>query len=176
MSSIVTQTCDGYTITLQIEILSVEKGGEKESEKKVTQRKEKEKDPERENASLASQLARIAEAWNTLPLKKIARFTGQRKERVKALLALYPEEEIIRAIYSISRSRFLLGGGARRWQVRFDWFILPENFSKVREGNYLDEEPPESETARLQYSERELQHISQVWPGNSPQDGGGKRL
>lgn len=85
MRSIITQTCDGYTVTLQIEILSVEKGGEKESEKKAAQRKEKEKDPERESS--ASQLSRIAEAWNRLPLKKIARFTGKRKERTEILLS-----------------------------------------------------------------------------------------
>ena len=79
MSSIITQTCDGYTVTLQIEILSVEKGGEKESEKKVTQRKEKEKDLERE--SLAGPLSRIAEAWSFslvtfLPSSSAARFSS----------------------------------------------------------------------------------------------------
>lgn len=190
MSSIITQICNGYTITLQINILSIqpafpsaggdpaalpdalsflsgEKGGEKESEKKVTQRKEKEKDPERE--SLASQLRRIAEAWNRLPLKKIVRFTGRRKERTEMLLAQYPEEEIIRAIYSIARSPFLLGGGANHWQIRFDWFILPENFEKVRNGNYLDEEDEDSndQNSRLGYSGQDLQGINQVWTDSS---------
>ena len=205
MSSIITQTCNGYTVTLQIDVLSVrpasdpvetvspaaspvisnetatmsvmppflpgEKGGEKESEKKVAQRKEKEKDPERE--SLASQLNRIAEAWNLLPLKKVARFTGRRKERTELLLAQYTEEEIIRTIYSIARSPFLLGGGANHWQIRFDWFILPDNFRKVLEGNYLDDEDEAGvdhepvANGRLGFESRDLEAINQVWTDSS---------
>ena len=207
MSCLITQTCNGYTVTLQVEILSVrpvsetadtnpaaaspapghvpedipdtpanypgEKGGEKESEKKVTQRKEKEKDPERE--SLASQLSRIAEAWNQLPLKKIARFTGKRKERTEMLLAQYPAEEIVRTIYSIARSRFLLGGGANHWQIRFDWLILPENFEKVRNGNYLDEEEDgtDGQQSSLGYCSQDLQDINQVWTDSSDSLAGG---
>ena len=207
MSCLVTQTCNGYTVTLQVDILSVrpaveaggvnpaaaspaavhvpeaipgpsadyptEKGGEKESEKKVTQRKEKEKDPERE--SLASQLSRIAEAWNQLPLKKIARFTGKRKERTEMLLAQYPAEEIVRTIYSIARSRFLLGGGANHWQIRFDWLILPENFEKVRNGNYLDEEEEaaDRQQSNLSYCSQDLQEINQVWTDSSDTVTGG---
>lgn len=206
MSSIITQTCNGCTVTLQVEILSVrtepgdgaqvppglppqrsalslpennlaissafsaEKGGEKESEKKVAQRKEKEKGPERESLCLAGQLSRIAEAWNSLPLKKVLRFSGKRKERTEALLAIYPAEEIIRVVYSVARSRFLLGGGASHWQVCFDWFIRPENFIKVREGNYLDEEPGENTIgpdSRLHFSAADLQEIDQVWTDSS---------
>ena len=174
MSSIITQTCDGYTVTLQIEILSVEKGGEKESEKKVTQRKEKEKDPERESS--ASPLSRIAEAWNRLPLKKVTRFTGRRKERTEMLLAQYPEEEIIRAIYSIARSPFLLGRGASHWQIRFDWFIVPENFRKVLEGNYLDDEadaaPEPAGSYRPGFEAGDLETINQVWTDSSDGKGG----
>ena len=169
MSNIITQTCNGYTVTLQIEILSVEKGGEKESEKKVTQRKEKEKDPERD--SLASQLRRIVEAWNRLPLKKITRFTGRRKERMELLLAQYPEEEIIRTIYSIARSPFLLGSGASHWQIRFDWFIVPENFRKVLEGNYLDDEadtgPEPTGSRHPGFEAEDLETINQVWSDSS---------
>ena len=201
MSCLITRTCNGYTVTLQVDILSVqpvseapesgpssvspavcglsaslpdtpaflsaEKGGEKESEKKAAQRKEKEKDPERESS--ASQLSRIAEAWNQLPLKKIARFTGKRKERTELLLSRYPADEIISTIYSVARSRFLLGGGANHWQIRFDWFILPENFEKVRNGNYLDEEEEETggQQNRLGYCGRELQDINRVWNDSS---------
>ncbi len=169
MSSIITESCNGYTVTLQIEILSVEKGGEKESEKKVAQRKEKEKDPERESS--AGPLNRIAEAWNRLPLKKITRFTGRRKERTEMLLAQYPEEEIIRAICSIARSPFLLGGGASHWQIRFDWFIRPENFRKVLEGNYLDDEadavPEPAGSCRPGFEAGDLEAINQVWTDSS---------
>ena len=207
MSCLITQTCNGYTVTLQVDILSIrpasetaevnpaaatpaavslpttlpgelpdlpgEKGGEKESETKVAQRKEKEKDPERESS--ASQLSRIAEAWNQLPLKKIARFTGKRKERTEMLLAQYPAEEIVSTIYSIARSRFLLGGGANHWQIRFDWFILPENFEKVRNGNYLDEEEDgtDGQQSSLGYCSRDLQDINQVWTDSSDSLAGG---
>ena len=109
------------------------------------------------------------EAWNQLPLKKIARFTGKRKERTELLLSRYPADEIISTIYSVARSRFLLGGGANHWQIRFDWFILPENFEKVRNGNYLDEEEEETggQQNRLGYCGRELQDINRVWNDSS---------
>ncbi len=83
------------------------------------------------------------------------------------LLTQYPEEEIIRAIYSIARSPFLLGGGASHWQIRFDWFIQPENFRKVLEGNYLDDEadnaPEPVINCRLGFEAEDLQTINQVW-------------
>ena len=140
----------------------------------MTQRKEKEKDPERE--SLAGPLSRIADAWNRLPLKKITRFTGRRKERTEMLLAQYPEEEIICAIYSIARSPFLLGGGASHWQIRFDWFIVPENFRKVLAGNYLDDEadavPEPAGSCRLAFDAKDTEAINQVWTDSSDGKGG----
>ena len=87
------------------------------------------------------------------------------------LLAQYPEEEIIRAIYSIARSSFLLGGGASHWQIRFDWFIVPENFRKVLEGNYLDDEadsaPEPAASCRPGFEAGDLQTINQVWTDSS---------
>ena len=42
------------------------------------------------------------------------------------------------AIESIKESPFLQGQNKRGWIITFDWFIKPNNFIKVLEGNYID--------------------------------------
>ncbi len=45
---------------------------------------------------------------------------------------------MIEAINNIYNSPWLLGKNNRGWVVTFDWFVRPNNFVKVLEGNYLD--------------------------------------
>ena len=57
----------------------------------------------------------------------------------------------IKAIEKIKGSSFLQGksNSRRAWVVSFDWFVLPNNFPKVLDGNYDDvksDEPHETKT------------------------------
>ncbi|WP_243894525.1 hypothetical protein [Clostridium perfringens] len=81
---------------------------------------------------------RLIEKWNSLglstTLKTITPGTNRYK-MLKARIKQYSEEEIFRAIEEIPKSDFLMGK-VKDFEITFDWFIKPNNFPKVLEGNY----------------------------------------
>ena len=86
----------------------------------------------------------ILEAWNNLPVTNIRIISGKRLQMLKARIKQYSFDDVLKAIQTIHNSPFLLGDNKRKWQITFDWFVLPNNFPKVLEGNYL---PKENEPA-----------------------------
>ena len=95
---------------------------------------------------------RIVAAWNQLEvygIKSIIKLSSKSKryECLVARLKEYGEENILKAIENIKQSNFLQGKSSdrRKWFITFDWFVLPNNFPKVLEGNYSnDNMVPES--------------------------------
>lgn len=85
---------------------------------------------------------RVVEAWNTLTeygisgVSKISS-TSTRYKNLKARLSQYSLEEVLTAIEKIKNSDFLLGRKTD-WRIDFDWFVKPNNFPKVLDGNYLN--------------------------------------
>jgi len=84
---------------------------------------------------------RIVEAWNELEsygIKPISRLSrgSQRHARLLARIKQYSVEDVLSAIDRIKTSEFLQGKGNRGWTITFDWFVLPNNFPKVLDGNY----------------------------------------
>lgn len=94
----------------------------------------------------------IIEAWNALervgisPVKKITKDSARYKN-LHARLKAYSVEEVLDAIHNIPNSPWLLGQNNRGWTITFEWFVKPNNFTKVLEGQYL------SKKSRLQKSE-----------------------
>ena len=84
----------------------------------------------------------ILEAWNNLPVTNIRIISGKRLQMLKSRIKQYSFDDVLKAIQTIHNSPFLLGDNKRKWQITFDWFILPNNFPKVLEGNYLPKEEP----------------------------------
>lgn len=89
-----------------------------------------------------SPIAQVVAKWNSLeslgirPITKIAE-GSQRLESLKARLRQYSLEEMMKAIDNIAHSDFLQGkAGSRPFIITFDWFVRPNNFPKVLEGNY----------------------------------------
>lgn len=78
------------------------------------------------------------DAWNSLPVKSIITIRGKRLDMLRARIKDYSYDDVLNAISMIRHSPFLLGQNKRGWQVTFDWFIKPNNFLKVLEGNYDD--------------------------------------
>jgi predicted phage replisome organizer len=85
---------------------------------------------------------RVVEEWNTLSvfgISQVAKIDSNSK-RYKSLVARlnqYGEEQVLKAIDNIRHSDFLQGKhDGKHWQITFDWFVLPNNFPKVLEGNY----------------------------------------
>lgn len=83
---------------------------------------------------------RVAEAWNTLGLSKVTKLVpgSQRSQMLNKRIKEYGVDEVLRAIENVRTSRFLNGDNKKGWQVTFDWFVHPSNFSKVLDGNYAD--------------------------------------
>lgn len=84
---------------------------------------------------------RIVDAWNDLQdygIKPISRL-GSGSKRYRSLAARIREYDaagVLRAIERIKASDFLRGRNKNGWVITFDWFVLPNNFPKVFEGNY----------------------------------------
>ena len=81
---------------------------------------------------------RLIEKWNSLGLSttlKTINLGTNRYKMLKARIKQYSEEEIFRAIEEIPKSDFLMGK-VKDFEITFDWFIKPNNFPKVLEGNY----------------------------------------
>jgi predicted phage replisome organizer len=85
----------------------------------------------------------IKNTWNKLnePITNIMTLNSgtNRHNMTKARIAEYGLDTIVNAIESINNSEFLKGNNDRGWIITYDWFIKPNNFLKVAEGNYIDQ-------------------------------------
>ena len=84
---------------------------------------------------------RVAEHWNQLATYGIKPVTSinhgtKRFDMLRARIRSYGMDKILKAIENIKKSPFLCGSGQKGWFITFDWFVRPNNFIKVLEGNY----------------------------------------
>ena len=63
--------------------------------------------------------------------------------KIRKLGQQYSLEEIREVFEKANKSKFLQGSNDRGWSATFDWIITPDNFEKIRDGNY---DNPKSET------------------------------
>lgn len=84
-------------------------------------------------------------SWNTLPdpVPKVTKLSAQsaRAKSLRARISQYGLDEVMRAIKNVRNSPFLLGQ-VKDFVITFDWFVKPNNFSKVLDGNYLGRDAP----------------------------------
>lgn len=80
----------------------------------------------------------ILEKWNTLGVAKVTKLVSgtNRDKMLKARIREYGVDTILQAIDSVKQSDFLMGKNKDGWTITFDWFIRPNNFPKVLDGNY----------------------------------------
>lgn len=103
---------------------------------------------------------RVVEEWNklsSLGIQSVSKLSKSSK-RYKSLVARLKEysiEDVLKAIDNIRNSDFLLGRNKKGWQITFDWFVLPNNFPKVLEGNYLNKqvEQPHNDSPQMSADE-----------------------
>ena len=105
--------------------------------------KEKEKDIEKDtkNRISSAEVQQIIDTWNSLGVKKI-KFIKNNTDRYKMLKARIKEygiDTFLQTMEKIRYSTFLKNSKDTYW-FNFDWFIGPNNFIKVLEGNYDDKE------------------------------------
>lgn len=62
--------------------------------------------------------------------------TPQRKNHIRARCREYGKKKLAEAVQKAAASGYLNGNNNRGWVATFAWFIRPNNFLKVLEGNY----------------------------------------
>lgn len=84
---------------------------------------------------------RVVDAWNAIDgIPKVQKITpdSKRGKSLRARIKEYGVDTVLEAIGKIRESPFLMGKTRKPFNITFDWFVLPNNFPKVLEGNYSD--------------------------------------
>ena len=110
---------------------------EEDTEGDIRNKKEKDISPE---PVRTTDVQRIIDAWNTLGLNKVKAINPDttRYSMLRKRLKDYGVDTIVEGVDKIRHSSFLQGHNNKGWQATFDWFIKPDNFQKVIDGNYDD--------------------------------------
>lgn len=64
--------------------------------------------------------------------------------KIRKLGQQYSLEEIQEVFEKANKSKFLQGSNDRGWSATFDWIVTPDNFEKIRDGNYDNSESQKS--------------------------------
>ena len=85
-----------------------------------------------------TEVQRVIDAWNSLGLGQVKKVVSgtQRERLLKKRIKDYGIDEILKAIENVRNSTFLNGENNKGWIITFDWFLKPNNFPKVLDGNY----------------------------------------
>ena len=116
-----------------------EKETELETEKESDTETEKEVSTEPYGSVCRTKdVRRIIKTWNALGLQQVTKLTpnSRRACMLRARIREYGTEAVLQAIEKIRQSAFLRGQNAKGWVITFEWFVWPNNFPKVLEGNY----------------------------------------
>lgn len=114
----------------------------------------------------------VISEWNSLdkniPKIKTLNASTDRYKMLKARINENGLDKVLEAIRSIENSQFLQGYRTS-FVITFDWFVRPNNFIKVLEGNYADKQsqaPKREEEYRSNYqstlSESELRKFEEL--------------
>lgn len=91
-----------------------------------------------ESVCRTKDVRRIVEQWNSLGLGQIVKLTSTSKRggNLRARVNEFGVDKVLQAIEKVRCSSFLKGQNTDGWMITFDWFVKPNNFVKVLEGNY----------------------------------------
>lgn len=108
----------------------------------------------------ASMRDRVISKWNSLD-KNIPRLQAltegtSRYKYLRARINEYGLNRVLEAVDMISKSKFLQGY-VTDFVINFDWFIKPNNFIKVLEGNYSDKTDEIEDMSNQQESSQQVQ-------------------
>lgn len=141
-----------------------------EEERDTDTEKRKEKNNSTTLTSSMSHLQRDSqeclELWNSLSSLGIATIKDIKPDTVRWKLFAkrmreYGMDDYRTAIENIRESTFLQGVNDNGWTITFDWFIKPNNFAKVLEGNYANRTIVEK--PRYKTVEQKNQEFMDMW-------------
>lgn len=115
-----------------------------------------------------SEQAKIIEEWNLIddnvPNVTLIRNGSTRQRLLQARINEYGFDNVLKAIDNVKNSQYLKGY-VKSFRITFDWFIKPNNFPKVLDGNYNDFTAPKSNDEEFdyikanQYTEEEIKNF-----------------
>lgn len=84
----------------------------------------------------------VIDAWNSIGVKQIRAIVENtdRYTWLKRRIKDYGLESVLKAVENVKASDFLMGRTKEGFDITFDWFIRPNNFPKVLDGNYENHE------------------------------------
>ena len=100
-------------------------------------------------------IQKIITEWNSLEefgISPVKMLTPKREKLLKSRIRGNGVDDILAAIGNIRNSAFLQGQNNRAWMITFTWFLQPENFAKVFEGQYSNKSvnKPQSYMEKIQ--------------------------
>ncbi|HUX80182.1 MAG TPA: hypothetical protein VMW10_10640, partial [Alphaproteobacteria bacterium] len=115
-----------------------------------TNREHTEKTRAREEFSIAEEMVAL---WEQHIGQTVLQLTEERKDLLESLFAFHFQNDIRlweRFCLRVKGSPFLMGEGARRWRVTFDWVLVESNVIKILEGNFDDPQSIETRNQEAQ--------------------------
>lgn len=135
---------DSHVTVTQCHATDIDIDKEKELDKEVNLSVSKDTD------CRSDERQKVIDEWNGLGVSPISRLTSgtNRYAMLNARLKEYGLDTVLQAIRNVRVSSFLRGQNKDGWTITFDWFVKPNNFVKVLEGNYTDKEGQPKQNAR----------------------------
>lgn len=80
------------------------------------------------------------ERWNSNCISPVSQMSksSTRYKMLSSRIKEYGIDTVLKTMDKVKESTFLKGGNQRSWVVTLDWFVKPNNFPKVMDGNYDD--------------------------------------
>ena len=111
---------------------------------------------------------RVVDKWNELEKYGIASIkkltSGSNRYRMlNARIKQFSLDDVLTAIENIKDSSFLQGksDSRRPWVITFDWFVKPNNFPKVLEGQYSDKKDGQNSSVQKSVTDMQLEQLAE---------------
>ena len=111
---------------------------------------------------------RVVDKWNELEkygiasIKKLSS-SSNRYRMLNARIKQFSLDDVLTAIENIKDSSFLQGksDSRRPWVITFDWFVKPNNFPKVLEGQYSDKKDGQNSSVQKSVTDTQLEQLAE---------------
>ena len=111
---------------------------------------------------------RVVDKWNELEKYGIASIkkltsSSNRYRMLNARIKQFSLDDVLTAIENIKDSSFLQGksDSRRPWVITFDWFVKPNNFPKVLEGQYSDKNDGKNRSDQKSVTDMQLESLAE---------------
>ena len=111
---------------------------------------------------------RVVDKWNELEKYGIASIkkltsSSNRYRMLNARIKQFSLDDVLTAIENIKDSSFLQGksDSRRTWVITFDWFVKPNNFPKVLEGQYSDKKDGQNRSDQKSVTDMQLESLAE---------------